>query len=84
MPLSREDKDEIRELIAQEYRDALKSAVSAVVNAPIDLTDVGRLGSPELTQEREARNKIARDIGKVILESAEDRLREAQAGCRKD
>jgi len=79
MPLSQDDKDEIRELIAQEFRNAVKSSVSAVINAPIELADVGRFGSPELMQEREARKKIARDIGKVILESAEDGLREAQA-----
>ena len=79
MPLSQDDKDEIRLLIAMEIKNAIRHAISAVVNMPIELTDVQYAMTPDGRQEREERQKVAKQIGKAILDSAEETLREADA-----
>jgi hypothetical protein len=80
MPLDKDAKDEIRELIATEMRRAVKDAVNAVLNAPIPLHEAGRYGmSPEVTQAREERKKIVREVGDAIIKSFEANEREAQA-----
>ncbi len=79
VPLSKDDKDEIRELIATEMKNSVKAAVSAVVNMPIQLTDARDAMSPEGMQVREARQKIAREIGEAVVKSLEAVEREAQA-----
>ncbi len=58
MPLSQDDKDEIRLLIAKEIKDAVTGAFNAVTNAAISSTDISYATSPEGMREREARNKI--------------------------
>jgi hypothetical protein len=72
-------KDEIRELIATEFRNIIKFTCNRVVNAPIALTDIRYSLTPEGIQEREARKKVAKEIGSIVMEAAEDYLREAQA-----
>ena len=79
MPLDNDGKDEIRELIATEMRKAVKAAVGAVVNMPIQLVDVQHAMTPEGRQEREARQKVAREIGDAIVKAFEAIEREAQA-----
>jgi hypothetical protein len=80
MPFSKDDKDEIKEIMATEMRRAVKEAVSAVLNAPIPLHEAGRYGmSPEMTQAREERKKIVREVGDAIIKSFEANEREAQA-----
>lgn len=79
MPLSKDDKDEIRELIAAEMRKAVQAAVSAVLNAPIQPHEVHTAMSPEGMQAREERKKIVREIGDAIVKSFEAVEREAQA-----
>jgi hypothetical protein len=76
MPLSKDDKDEIRELVATEMKKAVKNAVNAVLNAP---NTGGRYPTPDSMQEREARNKLVREIGDAIVKSFEAVEREAQA-----
>lgn len=79
MPWSADDKDEIRYLIARETRDAAKSVINAVVNMPIELGEVQRAMSPEGMAERQARQRIAQQVGARILDALEDRLRDADA-----
>ncbi|MBC7909641.1 MAG: hypothetical protein H7Y30_04020 [Pyrinomonadaceae bacterium] len=79
MPLSQDDKDEIRELIATEMVRAVQGAVRAVLNAPIQLHEVHTAMSPEGRQAREERNNIVREIGDAIVKSFEAVEREAQA-----
>ena len=79
MPLTKDEKDEIRELIASEMTKAVKAAVNAVLNAPIPMHEMGRYASPELMQEREARKKVVREIGDAVVKSFEAVEREAQA-----
>lgn len=79
MALSKDDKDEIQELVAKEIRDVIKRASNAVINMPIELGEVHHATSPEGMKEREARKKIAQQVGKAISDVAEANLREAQA-----
>ncbi len=79
MPLSQDDKDEIRLLIAREIKDVVTSAFSSVLNAPISLTDLPYASSSEGQQEREARKKNVQEIRKSVLESIDANLREAEA-----
>jgi hypothetical protein len=79
MPLTKDEKDEIRELIASEMTKAVKAAVSAVLNAPIPTHEAGRYGSPVLMQEREARKKVVQEIGGAVVKSFEAVEREAHA-----
>lgn len=80
MPLDKDTKDEIRELIATEMKKAVKAAVSAVVNMPIPLGEVSRYGmDTEARERRETRQKIAREVGDAIIKSFEAVEREAQA-----
>jgi len=78
MPLSQDDKDEIRLLIARELRDAVKGAVSAILNAPMSLAQA-RYSRPEDMQEQEARKQIVREIGDSVIKSVEAMVREADA-----
>lgn len=79
MPLSKDDKDEIREVVATEMKKAAQAAINAILNSPIQLHEVSHATSPEGMQEREARNKLVRDIGMAITQSFEAIEREAQA-----
>jgi hypothetical protein len=79
MPLDKDIKDEIKELIATEMRKAVQMAVGAVVNIPIQLVDAQYAMTTEGRQEREARQKIALEYGKAIVEAFADVEREAQA-----
>jgi hypothetical protein len=79
MPLSKDDKDDIRELIATEMKKAVKGAVNGVLTAPIQLHEVHTAMSPEGRQAREERNKLVREIGDAIVKSFEAVEREAQA-----
>ncbi len=79
MAISKDDKDEIRELIATEMKKAVKSAVNAVLNAPIQLHDVSTAMTPEGIKAQEERKKIVREIGDAIIKSFEAVEREAQA-----
>lgn len=78
MPLSQDDRDEIRLLITQEIREAVKSAVNFALKAPITLAEV-RSPTPEGMKEREARKIIIQEIGDSIKKSVEARVREAEA-----
>lgn len=76
MPLDKDLKDEIRELIATEMTKAVKAAFSAAQNAPSQL---GRYPTPEGMQEREDRNKLIREVGDAIVKAFEAIEREAHA-----
>ena len=71
-------KDEVRELIATEIRNVVKLMCARVVNPPVSLEDIRVATTPDGMKEREARLKIARQFS-VVLEAAEDYLRESQA-----
>jgi hypothetical protein len=79
VPLDKDVKDEIRELIATEMKKAVKAAVGAIVNMPTQLVDVQHAMTPEGRQERETRQKVAREIGDAIVKAFEAIEREAQA-----
>ncbi len=79
MPLDKETKDEIRELIATEMKNAVKAAVHAVLNAPTPLHEVERYPTPEGMQKREEKKKIVREIGDAVIKSFEAVEREAHA-----
>jgi len=71
-------KDELRELIATEFRNIMRFACDAVLNTPIRPSS--RLGpTPEEVLESQDRQKIAREIAGLVLGAAEDYLREAEA-----
>lgn len=72
-------RDELREIIATEVRNIVKFTCSKVVNAPIPLHEARYGMDSKERQEREARQKIAREIAGLVLEASEDYLREAQA-----
>ncbi len=76
MPISQEDKDEIRELIATEMRKAAQEAVDAILNAPAQLV---RYPSAEEMQAREERNKLVREVGDAVVKAFEAIEQEAQA-----
>ena len=71
-------RDELKELIATEIRNIVKFASPRLVNVPISVTEHHEM-TPERMKEREARMKIAREITSIVVEAAEDYLREAQA-----
>lgn len=80
MPLDKDTKDEIRELIATEMKKAVKTAVNAVINMPTPLGEIDRYGmDTEARERREARQKIAREVGDAIIKAFEAVEREAQA-----
>src|SRR5687768_12059248 len=79
MPFNRDDKDEIRQIVATEIRNFVNSAVNAALNRPIELTEGRYAMSPEGMKEREAQKKIVHQFGKVIIDAAEANLREADA-----
>jgi hypothetical protein len=79
MALSKDDKDEIRLLIAREIRDVIKNAATAVENMSVELGAGRHLMSSEDHEKREAEKKMARRVGKVVLDAAEANLREADA-----
>ena len=79
MPLSQDDKDEIRLLIAKEIKDVVSSAFSSVLNAPISITDLSYASSSQGQQESEARKKTVQGIRKSVLEAVDANLREADA-----
>jgi hypothetical protein len=72
-------KDELREIIATELRNMVKFTCSAVVNSSRQFTDIRHSMTPEGMQEREAREKVAREITRTVVEAAEDYLQEARA-----
>jgi hypothetical protein len=72
-------KDELKELIATEIRNVVKLMCARVVNPPVPFEDTRFAMTPEGMKEREARLKIARQFSSVVLEAAEDYLRESQA-----
>ena len=72
-------KDELKELVATEIRNVVKLMCARVVNPPVPLEDIRFATTPEGMKEREARLKIARQFSSVVLEAAEDYLRESQA-----
>lgn len=72
-------KDEVRELIATEIRNVVKLMCARVVNPSVPLEDVRFAMTTEGMKEREERLKIARQFSSVVLEAAEDYLRESQA-----
>ena len=79
MPFDKDDKDEIRKIVATEIRDFVKSAVSAALNRPSDPTQ-GRYDiSGEGMREREAQDKLLQQFGAVIIKAAERNWREAEA-----
>ncbi|MFS8084992.1 MAG: toll/interleukin-1 receptor domain-containing protein [Acidobacteriota bacterium] len=72
-------KDELKELISTEIRNVVKLMCSRVSNPPIPL-EAGRFAmTPEGMKQREETLKVARQFSNVILEAAEDYLRESQA-----
>ncbi len=79
MPLSQDDKDEIRLLIAREIKDVVTSAFSSVLNAPINITDLSYASSSQGQQESEARKKTVQGIRKSVLGAVDANLREADA-----
>jgi aspartokinase-like uncharacterized kinase len=79
MPFSKDENDEIKEINATEMWRAVKDAVSAVINAPIQLHEISHATSPEGMQAREERKKIVREVGDAIIKSFEANEREAQA-----
>jgi hypothetical protein len=79
MPLSQDDKDEIRLLIAKEIKNVVNSAFSSVLNAPISITDLSYASSSQGQQESEARKKTVQEIRKSVLEAVDANLREADA-----
>ena len=79
MPFNKDDKDEIRRIVATEIRDFVKSAVNAALNRPIDPTEGRYATSGEGMREREAQNKLLQQFGKVIIHAAEANWREAEA-----
>lgn len=72
-------KDELKEIIATEIRNVVKLMCARAVNPPIPLEDARFAMTPEGMKEREARLKIARQFSSIVLEAAEDYLRESQA-----
>jgi len=72
-------KDELRELIATEIRNVVKLMCARVANPPVPLEDVRYAMTPEGMKTREERSKIARQFNNVVLEAAEEYLRESQA-----
>lgn len=72
-------KDELRELIATEFRNIVRFTCNKVISIPIQPSDIRHAMTPQGMQEREARQKIAREISSTVLEAAEDYLRQAQA-----
>ena len=79
MPFDKDDKDEIRKIVATEIRDFVKSAVNAALNRPIELTEMNQAMTPEGMKEREAQKKIVQQFGAVIIKAAERNWREAEA-----
>jgi hypothetical protein len=79
MPLDKDTKDEIKELVATEMRRAVKDAVNAVLNAPIQLHEIRTATSPEGMRAREERKKVVREVGDAIIKSFEANEREALA-----
>lgn len=79
MPFDKDDKDEIRKIVATEIRDFVKSAVNAALNRPIDPTEGRYAMSGEGMREREAQNKLLQQFGAVIIKAAERNWREAEA-----
>jgi TIR domain-containing protein len=72
-------KDELKEIIATEIRNVVKLMCARAVNPPIPLEDARFAMTPDGMKERQARLKIARQFSSVVLEAAEDYLRESQA-----
>jgi hypothetical protein len=72
-------KDELIELIATEIRNVVKLMCRRVVNPPVPLDEMRFSMTPEGMQRREERVKIARLFSAIVLEAAEDYLRESQA-----
>jgi hypothetical protein len=72
-------KDELKELVATEIRNVVKLMCARVVNPSVPLEDIRFAMTPEGMKEREERMKIARQFSSVVLEAAEDYLRESQA-----
>ena len=72
-------KDELRELIATEIRNVVKLMCTRVVNPSVPLEEVRFAMTPEGMKAREERLKLARQFSSVVLEAAEDYLRESQA-----
>src|SRR5690242_7788641 len=79
MPFGKDDKDEIRKIVATEIRDFVKSAVSAALNRPVDPAEGRYAMSGEGRREREAQNKLLQQFGTAIIKAAEANLREADA-----
>lgn len=76
MPLSQDEKDEIRELVAAEMKSAVKEAVNAVLKAP---HEGGRYPTAESMQKSEDRKKIVQEVGNAVVKAFEKHEREAQA-----
>ena len=72
-------KDELREVIATEIRNAVKAIGNAIVNAPVPLTKLRMIETEEGKRQYELQKNASRVIANVALEAAEDYLREAQA-----
>ena len=79
MPLSQDDKDEIRLLIAKESMKILDTAFSSVMNAPINPSEFEYANSKEGIEEREMRKQFLRKSRVAVLESVDANLREAEA-----
>jgi hypothetical protein len=72
-------KDELRELIATEIRNVVKLMCSRVINPPVPLEETRFSMTPEGMKKREERINVARLFGGVVLDAAEDYLRESRA-----
>ena len=76
MPLSKDDKDEIRYIVQQEIGKAFKAGLSAAINVPANL---GEAVTVVKDKESEKQKKLLREKGKVIKEALRDLEDEANA-----
>lgn len=72
-------KDELRELVASEIRNVVRLMCARVVNPPVPLEETRLSMTPEGMKIREERVKTARLFSSIVLDAAEDYLRESQA-----
>lgn len=76
MELTKDDKDELRELIQDEISKAFNAAFSAALNIPTNLSD---LNNAEIQKQKEDTKAIIRVVGNAIKSALEDVRSEAQA-----
>jgi hypothetical protein len=76
MELTKDDKDELRELIQSEILKAFNAAFSAALNAPTQLGDINNNEKQEAMKNQKA---VIREFGNAIKASLQTLEAEAQA-----